>query len=223
MAFHEAVADELGNFSESGLREAARMGVDMVALELHSTLDNHLVLAYKGSLYDEDDIEWPARNFALGALEALESVANVSFMTLPQALELCRREQVGVYLDIQDAGVLPDLVELLQSGNLTGDLAGYGIIGSFRPDWLADCKALLPQIPTAIQFASRRLDAVPLAQSIEANYLHPRWERYPRSKRLARPRVAPRGTESRVGHPLLARGASQADRRFVHSRAGWNL
>jgi glycerophosphoryl diester phosphodiesterase len=55
-------------------------------------------------------------------------------------------------------------------------LAKYSIVGSFRPDWLADVKAALPEIKTSILFSSPHLDAVKLAQAIDATYVHPCWK-----------------------------------------------
>jgi glycerophosphoryl diester phosphodiesterase len=179
IAYHDAVIDEQRNLTEASLRHVANLGVDVVALELYCTLDARLALAHNGELHTPDEIMWPLCYSCLGQLETLDLGDGTHMPSFAQVLRLCQQEQMGVYLDIKEVGVLPDLVALVNASGMAGDLASYGIIGSFRPDWLADCKALLPQVPTAIQFTSRHLDAVQLARSIRASYLHPRWERYP--------------------------------------------
>ena len=50
------------------------------------------------------------------------------------------------------------------------------IFGAFRPDYLADIKAARPDAKTSILFGAVDIDPVKLAQSINADYVHPCWE-----------------------------------------------
>ncbi|MYE26235.1 MAG: glycerophosphodiester phosphodiesterase, partial [Chloroflexi bacterium] len=53
----------------------------------------------------------------------------------------------------------------------------YTIFGSFRPDYLADIRAARPDAKTSILFGAVDIDPVKLAQSINADYVHPCWEK----------------------------------------------
>jgi glycerophosphoryl diester phosphodiesterase len=71
--------------------------------------------------------------------------------------------------------VLPGLVRVLRD-------TGWGahcIVGSFRPDWLAEFRALAPNVATSVLFGSLHVDPVALAQAAGATYVHPCWERLP--------------------------------------------
>ena len=57
------------------------------------------------------------------------------------------------------------------------DGAEFTIVGAFRPDWLADVRALAPELRTSVLFSSPGVDAVALAASCGASYVHPCWER----------------------------------------------
>jgi len=50
------------------------------------------------------------------------------------------------------------------------------IVGSFRPDWLADLKQAAPEIQTSVLFSSPAIDACALASAAHADYVHPCWE-----------------------------------------------
>ena len=65
--------------------------------------------------------------------------------------------------------------------------AGHCIIGSFRPDWLAEVKAAAPQVVTSVLFSALNVDPVRLAQAVGANFVHPCWERYPHPSSLLTP------------------------------------
>ena len=51
------------------------------------------------------------------------------------------------------------------------------IFGAGRPDFLADIKAARPDAQTSILFRAVIIDAVKLAESIGADFVHPCWER----------------------------------------------
>jgi glycerophosphoryl diester phosphodiesterase len=57
-------------------------------------------------------------------------------------------------------------------------MLSYSIFGSFRPDLIAEIKAAAPDAVTSILFSSPHVDPVALAASIQADYVHPCWERF---------------------------------------------
>jgi hypothetical protein len=64
---------------------------------------------------------------------------------------------------------LPQIVETVAQANFLD----YLIFAANRPDWLAEIKAIQPKAQTSILFLSPYLDPVVLAQSIQADYVHP--------------------------------------------------
>jgi len=156
----------------SSLQKAAELGADMVAFDLCQTADGQVVLAHLPYIHDADGKIWPVRESTLAALQAVDLGGGERVPTLAEALEVCRSEQVGPYIVLKDGDAIPAIVDAIREH----DLAGYSIFGSFRPDWLADLKAQVPEVQMAILFGSPHVDAVKLAQSIGATYVHPCWE-----------------------------------------------
>jgi glycerophosphoryl diester phosphodiesterase len=156
----------------SSLHKAAELGADMVAFDLQQTADGQVVLAHLPYIHDAGGKVWPVRESTLAALQAIDLGGGERVPTLAEALEVCRSEQVGPYIVLKDGDAIPAIVDAIREHNL----AGYSIFGSFRPDWLADLKAQVPEVQMAILFGSPHVDAVKLAQSIGATYIQPCWE-----------------------------------------------
>lgn len=179
----------------AGLRKAAELGADMVEIDLQRTADGHVVLAHDAWLRDGSRRIWPIRHSSLAELQAIDLGGGEQIPTLDRALKLCREEQLGAYIEIKDGSVLPDLAAALEGHHM----AGQSIIGSFRADWVAECQQLVPQVARSILFSSTRLDAVQLAQSIGAQYVHPCWERFPDPSALLTPEWIVRVREAGLG------------------------
>jgi glycerophosphoryl diester phosphodiesterase len=178
----------------AGLRTAAQLGADMVEFDLQRTADGHVVLAHDAWLVDDLARVRPIRQSSLDELLAIDlgggrqstsvgPMRGERLPTLDQALELCHDEQLGAYIEIKDGSVLPALAAAVDRHGV----AGHTIVGSFRPDWLAEWKALAPRVATSILFSSTHLDPVQLARSIDAQYVHPCWERFPDPSALLTP------------------------------------
>jgi glycerophosphoryl diester phosphodiesterase len=172
---HRGAAAHAPDNTLAGLRKAAALGADMVEFDVRTTADGQVVLAHDECLRDAAGTLWPIHESTLQELQAIAFPAlqggGERFPTLAQAFEVCLQEQIGAYVELKDYRALPGLAALAERY----DLAGYAIVGSFRPDWLAECKALLPGVATSILFYSLHLDAVQLARSIGASYVHPCW------------------------------------------------
>lgn len=156
----------------SSLRKAAELGADMVQFDVRQTGDDQIVLSHRPYLTDAQGRAWPVRESTLAELEAIDLGDGERIPTLAEAIELCRAEQVGAYIELRDGGTIPGVVGAIREH----DLAGYSLFGSFRPDWLAELETQVPDAHTAILFDSPYVDAVRLAQSIHATYVHPCWE-----------------------------------------------
>jgi glycerophosphoryl diester phosphodiesterase len=123
------------------------------------------------------------RRSTLAELRAIDLGGGERVPTLDEALDTCQAEDMGAYIELKDGAVIPAVVNAVREH----DMAGYSIVGSFRPDWLMEFKATAPEIATSILFGSPHLDAVQVARSIRATYVHPCWERYPNPSALLTP------------------------------------
>jgi glycerophosphoryl diester phosphodiesterase len=79
------------------------------------------------------------------------------------------------------------------------DFGSHCIIASFRPDWVAEAKAIAPRLLTSVLFSSTHIDPVPLAQFARANFVHPCWEQFGHPASLLTPEWLARVREAELG------------------------
>ena len=105
---------------------------------------------------------------------------------LREALAECRKLNLGVYIELKDGSSAPLVIETLEELNF----ASHCLVGSFRPDWVADFTAACPAVGGSILFGSKAIDgprAVSLAQACGASFVHPCWESDPHPSALLTP------------------------------------
>jgi putative hydrolase of the HAD superfamily len=161
----------LGN-TLAGLRKAAARGVDMVGVDLSITVDGVVVAAHAPIVRDAAGQLWPIASSTIEELRALDLGDDPAFPTLEQICVACYEERMGLYAEIKDGRAIPAALAQLRES----PLAAFTIVGAARADWLAEAKALAPNVHTAIQFDSPRVDALALARAAGADYLFPHWE-----------------------------------------------
>jgi len=157
----------------AGFRKAAALGADMVELDVQRTADGQLAVVHDAALRDTEGRLWPVHGSTLAQLRQVDLGEGERVPSLSEALQVCADEQLGAYVEVKDGSVVPDMVWTLRD-------AGWFdrcLIGSFRPDWLAEVKALAPEATTSVLFGSIHVDPVALAKSVGATYVHPCWER----------------------------------------------
>jgi glycerophosphoryl diester phosphodiesterase len=145
-------------------------------------------------LSDAEDRVWLARQSTLAELQAIDLGGGERVPTLAEAIEVCRTQRLCAYIELKEGDVIPAVVGAIRER----DLAKYSIVGSFRPDWLANLKAAVPEAKTSILFSSPHLDAVKLAQAINATYVHPCW-RHPNPSALLTPEWVARVRKAGLG------------------------
>jgi glycerophosphoryl diester phosphodiesterase len=169
---HRGAAAHAPDNTLLGIRRAAELGADAVEFDVRWTADDQVVLSHAPYLVDTDGRAWPIRRSTLDELRAIDLGEGERVPTFAEAIELCKDELLGTYIEIKDGAAIPTVVETLREYKFDG----HSIVGSFRPDWLMAVKAATPRIATSVMFNSPDLDPVLLAQSVHANYVHPCWE-----------------------------------------------
>ena len=172
IAHRGASAYALENSLES-IRVAANLGADMVEIDIRATADGFPIVIHDSSLKRTHGIDGNISDFSMDELRNMTANKG-QIISFDQAVSLCRELGMGLYLDIKqlktDAAIA--MFEILDRQHYLG----HTVFGSFRPDYLADIKAARPDATTSILFGAVHLDAIKLAQSIGADYVHPCWE-----------------------------------------------
>ncbi|MCY4538671.1 MAG: glycerophosphodiester phosphodiesterase family protein [Chloroflexi bacterium] len=159
--------------STEALRAAAELGADMVEIDIRATADEAPVVIHDSGLRRVYGIDGSVSDFSMNELRRMDT-ARGKIISFEEAAGLCRRLGLGLYLDLKELKPrsLPSLLETLDEYHYLQDT----IFGSFRPDFLAHIKAERVDAQTSILFNAVNVDPVKLAQSIEADYVHPCWE-----------------------------------------------
>jgi len=178
-----------------GIRTAAALGADMVEIDVQCTADGYVVLAHDAHLIDEDGRAWPIQHSTLEQLRAIDLGQGERIPTFIEALKVCIEENLGAYIEVKDGGTIEAVIKTLRDEKY----GGHCILASFRPDWLATVKDIEPRLMTSILFDAPSVDAVKLAQSVEATFVHPCWERLPNPSALLTPEWVSRVREANLG------------------------
>ncbi len=181
--------------SLEGLRARLDPRVDALHVPVRATGDGQAIVRDGALVRDANGQDIRVRQATLAQLQDLDRLGQVSLLLLDQVLELSRQEDVGLYLEIRDAGAIPAIVRAYERY----DLVHRAILGSFRADWLAAVRDQLPGAVTALLFDAVQVDAVALAQAVGADYVHPRWEGQAQASWLLTPEWLARVREAGLG------------------------
>jgi glycerophosphoryl diester phosphodiesterase len=156
----------------------AAQGAHLVEVDLHVTGDDELVARHDPVVKMNGVPTWLADRRLDEVLPALECAAA---HTAAAVVAAAKTAGVGLYLDLKSltTRAAERLVALLEAENMTHRT----ILASVRSDIVARCGQVAPTIPRAVLFASTLEEPVQLAEAVDAQFVHPCWER------LARPDV----------------------------------
>jgi glycerophosphoryl diester phosphodiesterase len=156
----------------AAIAKAAELDADMVELDVQPSAEGVTVVIHDKCLGRATNGIGPVSEHTLAELKALDVGKGESIPTLEEAITACKAHKIGLYLELKSGSVIRDVVRLIKKHQFYE----YAIVSSFRPDWLADIKALETDITTSIIFNSISIDAVKLAEATGATYIHPAWE-----------------------------------------------
>ena len=170
---HRGASAYAAENSLEAMRAAAELGADMVEIDIRTTADDVPIVIHDSNLKRTHGLDGDVSEFTLAALRRM-TAAESPVVSFDEALDQCRELGLGLYLDIkrltsESARALLDSLDRQR-------YLKRAIFGSFRPDYLADIKAARPDAKTSILFGAVDIDPVKLAQSINADYVHPCWE-----------------------------------------------
>lgn len=164
--------------------KAAELGADMVEVDLQASADGVLVVIHDAELSHTTNGSGSVYTYTLGALRQLDAGQGERIPTAEEVIACCLERELGIYFELKMGFAAAAIVPLIQRHRLYGRV----IVGSFRPDWLADVAGLDARIATSVLFGSVHVDPVALARAAGARYAHPCWEHQaPEPHRLLTP------------------------------------
>ncbi|VAW31530.1 Glycerophosphoryl diester phosphodiesterase [hydrothermal vent metagenome] len=159
--------------SVAAIAKAAELGADMVELDVQMCADSIPVISHPADIRRLGQDIFSLTELTLPEIKAIDLGGGETILTLDEAITCCQEHGVGLYLELKGNWVVEPVVKAIQEGDLYRQI----MVGSFRPDWVADVKTMDADIVTSILFNSTTMDAVALAQAVGATYVHPCWER----------------------------------------------
>jgi glycerophosphoryl diester phosphodiesterase len=166
---HRGAAAHAADNSLAAIDAAAHLGADAVEIDVQLTRDGIPVAAHDLALRGADGGAQLIADSTLADLRATPGGAALA--TLDEVIERCRAQRLGLYLELKAGAAIVPMLEVLRQHAFN-----EVIVGSFRPDWLADLKAIAPELPTSVLFSSPAIDACALARAAHADYVHPCWK-----------------------------------------------
>ncbi len=156
----------------AAFREAARLGADMVELDVQMTADGQAIVLHDATLDRFPGHAGEVRFKTLDEIRLVNAGMGERIPTLEEAIQVCREELLGIYIELKTGAAIDAVARAFQEY----DLYQWALVGSFRPDWVAELKQRDRRIRTAILFHSPHVDPVALAQAVDADFVHPCWE-----------------------------------------------
>ena len=183
---HRGAAAYAPHNTLASFRKAAQLGADMVELDVQRTADGQVVVTHDLNLKIPGGGVLPVHDTRLADLQAVDLGGGERVPTFSEALAVLSQLNLGILIELKDGHAAPLVIEALRE-------RGYNehcVVSSFRPDWLADFKAAVPQIEMSIQAGSKAIDGphvVQLAWACGASFVCPGWESDPHPTALLTP------------------------------------
>lgn len=171
---HRGASAYAAENSLAAIRVAAELGADMVEIDIRTSADDVPLVIHDGSLKRTHGLKGEVSDFTIDELRRMTEGGR-PIVTFAEAVESSRELDMGLYLDIKR--LTTDSARAMFKSLDSRRYMKYTIFGSFRPDYLAGIKAARPDAKTSILFGAVNIDPVKLAQSIDADFVHPCWEK----------------------------------------------
>jgi len=153
---------------------AIEMGATMLELDVHLSQDGHLVVIHDGDMSRIAGDPTPVRDMTLAQIKRCDAGQGERVPTLPEVIELVRG-RAELYIELKGQRTPEPVVRTLHHMHFVDQ----AIVGSFYL-WLPQkAKFLAPTLRTSVLIGQerRKADFVDWALAVEADYVHPCWER----------------------------------------------
>jgi glycerophosphoryl diester phosphodiesterase len=160
--------------TERAFDRAIEMGATMLELDVHLTCDGHLVVIHDEDLSRTTDGTGRVTELSLEQVKHLDAGLGERVPTLNEVIELAR-DRAELYIELKGQRTPEPVVKVLQEMRFTAQV----VVGSFYPRLPRRVKFLDPTIRTSVLIGAqyREVDYIEWASAIEADYVHPCWER----------------------------------------------
>jgi glycerophosphoryl diester phosphodiesterase len=162
--------------SAASVEKAAELGADMVEVDVRITKDGIPVIAHDPDLNRVFGIDAQVADLTLDEIRAQSPADAAPLLTFADMVDLCASLSLGLYLDIKD--ITPTAFGIVADALRKRGMFPYAVFGAFRPDVVAEIKHNIPEAITSILFSSPYVEPVALARSVNADYVHPCFERF---------------------------------------------
>jgi glycerophosphoryl diester phosphodiesterase len=153
---------------------AIEMGATMLELDVHLSQDGHPVIIHDADLSRTASGTERVVDMTLDQIKRFDVGQGERVPTLPEVIELVRG-RAELYIELKGQHTPGPVVKTLQAAGF----AGQAIVGSFYP-WLPQrVKFLAPTIRTSILIRRevQPENFIEWALAVEADYVHPCWEK----------------------------------------------
>lgn len=157
---------------------AIGMGATMLEVDVHLSRDAHLVVIHDADLARTTNGTGRVVDLTLAQIKQFDAGAGEQVPTLAEVMDLARG-RAELYIELKGQRTPGPVVEALR----TAAFVDQAIVGSFYP-WLPQkVKFLDPRVRTSmfVRREDRKQDFVAWALAIEADYVHPCWEKAARA------------------------------------------
>jgi glycerophosphoryl diester phosphodiesterase len=153
---------------------AIEMGASAIELDVHLSRDGHPIVIHDADLSRTTNGTGQVTELPLNQIKRFDAGLGERVPTLAEAIELVRG-RAELYIELKGQHTPEPVVKTLQGASFLDQ----AIVGSFYP-WLPQrVKFLAPVIRTSVLIrpADRKADFLEWALAVEADYVHPCWER----------------------------------------------
>jgi glycerophosphoryl diester phosphodiesterase len=149
---------------------AFELGIPMIELDIHETLDGHLVCIHDESVDRTTNGVGIVCEMTLNQLKRLDAGKGERIPLLSEVLDFARNK-LRINIEIKTLGVESRLVDLVASRNMIGDV----LVSSFFHGTLLAIKELNPIIKTAALINTIKPNLIPYVLELGADAVNPRF------------------------------------------------
>ncbi len=173
---HRGASAHAQEGSASSIEKAAELGADMIEIDIRFTADGVPVIFHDSSLKRVFGVDGLLGDLTLEELRQIIPADREPIMTFEEMVTLCKRLSLGLYLDIKELNPrgMVSVIDILDELGMFK----YTIFSAFRADWVAEIKAHRPDAVTSVLFNSVHVAPLEIARAVNADYVHPCFERY---------------------------------------------